>query len=499
MRLVRYNDIIPNEHRTLQVPTFPQPTTMLTKRQKQIFEYIQGYIQKHDYAPSLDEIKKHFRLSSKATVHQHLKALEDKGYLKRTANRIRAIDINNREQMVRIPLLGTIAAGEPIEAIENKEYIAVPKTKLPKFGDVYALRVVGNSMIDENINSGDIVLVKQQGVAENGQKVVALIDNQETTLKTFYKERGYIRLQPANKRIEPIIIKKNRELAIQGIVLDVIHEEGASTIQLPEYKRVGEYEELPLNKVFCGDAIEVMRTFPPNSIDLVVTSPPYDELRNYKGYSFDFEGMAKGLFRVMKKGGIIVWVVGDKIKKGNKSLTSFKQALLFQEIGFNVHDVMVYKKRNTPFMRTNAYTNCFEFMFVFSKGSPKTFTPLKSKTARQGQEMLPFNKGPDGVNKKVLGELKAEKTMTNIWEYAVGLHGTTSDKIAFEHPAIFPEKLAEDHILSWTKPQDVVFDPMCGSGTTCKMAVKNERFYIGCDISKEYVELTKKRLRLNNL
>ncbi|MCB9812073.1 site-specific DNA-methyltransferase [Candidatus Nomurabacteria bacterium] len=237
-----------------------------------------------------------------------------------------------------------------------------------------------------------------------------------------------------------------------------------------------------------------MKSFPEGSIDLVVTSPPYDELRDYKGYHFDFEGMAKSLYAVMKKGGVVIWVVGDKIKNGNKSLTSFKQALLFQQVGFNVHDVMIYKKKNTPFMRSNAYTNCYEFMFVFTKSSPKTFNPLKTKTVRQGIEPLPHNKGADGVNKKIKKELKPEKTLTNIWEYAVGLHGSTSDRIAFEHPAIFPEKLAEDHILSWSEEGDVVFDPMCGSGTTCKMAMLNNRNYIGCDISEEYVEIAKKRL-----
>ncbi|MFA4831153.1 MAG: site-specific DNA-methyltransferase [Patescibacteria group bacterium] len=242
-----------------------------------------------------------------------------------------------------------------------------------------------------------------------------------------------------------------------------------------------------------------MQAMPSCSIDLVVTSPPYDELRNYNGYTFNFEGIAKGLYRVMKKGGIVVWVVGDKINKGNKSFTSFKQALFFQSLGFNAHDVMIYRKKNTPFMRSNAYTNCYEFMFVFSKGSPKIFNPLKTKTVRQGQEMLPFNKKADGINKKIKGELKPEKTLTNIWDYAVGYGGSTSDKIAFQHTAIFPEKLAVDHILSWTVAGDVVFDPMCGSGTTCKMAAINKRHYIGCDISKEYVELTKKRLKYFNL
>lgn len=253
---------------------------------------------------------------------------------------------------------------------------------------------------------------------------------------------------------------------------------------------------IKLNTIYHSDCIDLMKSMEQNSVDLTVTSPPYDELRNYNGYHFSVESIAKDLFKVTKKGGVVVWVIGDKITNGNRSLTSFKQALAFQEIGFNVHDIMVYKKRNTPFMRTNAYTNCFEFMFVFSKGSPKTANLLKVKTVRQGQEMMPFNKGADGINRKVLGELKPEKTRTNIWEYAVGLHGTTSDRIAFTHPAVFPEKLAEDHILSWTNEGDIVFDPMCGSGTTCKMAFLNKRFYIGCDISKEYVDLAKKRLSL---
>ena len=250
-----------------------------------------------------------------------------------------------------------------------------------------------------------------------------------------------------------------------------------------------------INTIYHSDCYDFMKKLEDDLMDLTVTSPPYDELRHYNGFSFDVEKIAKELYRITKIGGIVVWVVGDKIKKGNKSLTSFRQALLFQEIGFNVHDVMIYKKKNTPFMRSNAYTNCYEYMFIFSKGSPKTFNPIMEKTARHGFEMAVFNKGPDGVNKKTLVELKEEKTRNNIWEYAVGLGGTTSDKIAFKHPAVFPEKLAEDHILSWTNPGDLVFDPMCGSGTTCKMALINDRNYVGCDISDEYVKITKTRLK----
>ncbi|MEK7104389.1 MAG: DNA methyltransferase [Patescibacteria group bacterium] len=352
----------------------------LTKKQKLFLDYITKFIEKNGYAPSFEEIKKHFKLSAKSTVHQHISTLTEKGFLNKEHYKARAISV-----------------------VQD-----APLSPTPPYTPTYSYG---------------------------------------------YKE-------------QPI-----------------------------QHEKIDNF----LNKIICGDAVEIMEKMPDYSIDLTVTSPPYDELRNYNGYHFNFEGMAKNLFRVTKNGGMLVWVVGDKIKNGNKSLTSFKQALFFQEIGFNVHDVMIYKKKNTPFMRTNAYTNCFEFMFVLSKGRPKIFNPLKVKTMRQGQEMLPFNKGADGINKKILGELKSEKTKTNIWEYAVGLHGTTSDKIAFEHPAIFPEKLAEDHIISWTKEGDIVFDPMCGSGTTCKMAIKNNRAYIGCDISKEYVDLTNHRLKAQGL
>ena len=248
------------------------------------------------------------------------------------------------------------------------------------------------------------------------------------------------------------------------------------------------------NRLYVADCVEFMARMDAETVDLTVTSPPYDDLRNYHGYSFDFEAIAGGLFRVTKPGGVVVWVVGDKINRGQRTLSSFRQGLFFQEIGFRMHDVMIYRKKNTPFMRSNAYTNAYEFMFVLSKGSPKTFNPLKEPTVRSGYEMLVHNKGPDAVNNKVLKELKKEKTRTNIWAYAVGMGGTTRDKVAFRHPAVFPEKLAGDHILSWTEPGDLVFDPMCGSGTTPKMALLAGRDYIGVDISAEYIAIAEQRM-----
>ena len=454
---------------------------MLTKKQKKVLDFIESYNQKHGLAPSHEEMRKHLKLSSVSTVNHYMKILQDKGYISKEKNTARSVEIGKKESIINIPFKGYIAAGQPIEVIEEYETIPVPRS-LFSTGEFFALGVKGDSMIDEGIFDGDTVIVRKQNTVEDGETAVALINNNEVTLKKIYKEKNRIRLQPANPNLKPFYVK---EVIIQGKVISTFRN-----IEEQDNKDAG----VKLNNIYRSDCIEFMKSMDENSIDLTVTSPPYDDIRDYKGYSFDFENIAKQLFRVTKNGGVVVWVVGDKIKKGNKSLTSFKQALYFQQVGFNVHDVMIYRKKNTPFMRSNAYTNCFEFMFVLSKGSPKSFSPLKVKTIRQGKEMLPFNKGADGVNRKVLGELKAEKTMTNIWEYAVGYGGSTSDRLAFDHPAIFPEKLAEDHILSWTKEGDIVFDPMCGSGTTCKMARKNNRHYIGCDISEEYVKLAKKRL-----
>lgn len=251
-------------------------------------------------------------------------------------------------------------------------------------------------------------------------------------------------------------------------------------------------------RLIVGNCVDVMRAWRESSVQLTVTSPPYDSLRDYKGYDFPFEQIAQQLFRVTAEGGVLVWVVGDRIR-GGRSLTSFRQALYFQEIGFSAHDVMIYQKKNTPFTRSNAYTNAYEMMFVLSKGKPATFNALKTPTQRHGFEMLTHNKLPDGINKKKLGELKKEKTRTNIWSYAVGLGGTTSDRIAFQHPAVFPEKLANDHILSWSNPGDLVFDPMCGSGTTGKMALLNGRDFIGIDISPDYIEIARRRLEAAGL
>ena len=475
---------------------------MLTPKQKQIKDYINKIISKKDIAPTEREIAHRFKISP-STAHEHLATLYEKGYLEKASGRARGIQIVTESKLVKIPLLGTIAAGQPIEAIQNKEMIAVPKSKIPSLAEVYALRVVGDSMVDENINDGDVVLVKQQETAENGQKVVALIDNHEATLKKFYKERGHIRLQPANKTMEPLIFRNGRDVSIQGIVLDVIREENPVTILFPEVKtEIKQHKKLPLNEIICGDAVEVMQTMPPDSVDLVVTSPPYDDLRNYNGYSFNLDGMTKGLFRVMKKGGVVVWVVGDQTIKGDETGTSFRQALYFKQVGFNLFDTMIYLKTPRGAVGNNkTYWQTFEYMFVFSKGTPKTINLLKDRENKDERD------GDSGTKRLSDGSLLKLKRAgyskygrrTNVWEYLIGKGHSATDNIAYKHPAIFPEKLVQDHITSWSNLGDVVLDPMCGSGTTCKMAKLNKRDFIGIDVSSEYCKIAEERLKQKSL
>jgi len=475
---------------------------MLTPKQKQIKDYINKIISKKDIAPTEREIAHRFKISP-STAHEHLATLYEKGYLEKASGRARGIQIVTESKLVKIPLLGTIAAGQPIEAIQNKEMIAVPKSKIPSLAEVYALRVVGDSMVDENINDGDVVLVKQQETAENGQKVVALIDNHEATLKKFYKERGHIRLQPANKTMEPLIFRNGRDVSIQGIVLDVIREENPVTILFPEVKtEIKQHKKLPLNEIICGDAVEVMQTMPPDSVDLVVTSPPYDDLRNYNGYSFNLDGMARELFRVMKKGGVVVWVVGDQTIKGDETGTSFRQALHFKQVGFNLFDTMIYLKTPRGAVGNNkTYWQTFEYMFVLSKGTPKTINLLKDRENKDERD------GDSGTKRLSDGSLLKLKRAgyskygrrTNVWEYLIGKGHSATDNIAYKHPAIFPEKLVQDHITSWSNFGDVVLDPMCGSGTTCKMAKINKRDFIGIDVSSEYCKIAEERLKQKSL
>jgi DNA modification methylase len=248
-----------------------------------------------------------------------------------------------------------------------------------------------------------------------------------------------------------------------------------------------------INKIHNENCLETMAKMPDNFIDLTVTSPPYDGLRTYNGYSFDFESVAKELYRVTKEGGVVVWVVGDATVKGSESLTSFKQAIYFKDIGFSV-ETMIYEKAQSCFGSNTYYLQAFEYMFVLTKGTkPKAINHLRDRrNERSGVESM----GKGGLNKNGTKTDRHKKEMLeygkrkNIWKYGVG-GGKTG------HPAVFPEQLANDHIISWSNENDIVYDCFSGSGTTAKMSIINSRRWIASEMSAEYCDIIKERIKVD--
>lgn len=247
-----------------------------------------------------------------------------------------------------------------------------------------------------------------------------------------------------------------------------------------------------------GDCLELMKDIPDMSVDLTVTSPPYDNLRSYNGNNDKWnvsvwKSVITDLFRITKDGGVVVWVVADATVKGSETGTSFRQALHFMDCGFNLHDTMIYAKNSYMPLTHNRYEQQFEYMFVFSKDKPKTFNPIKIKSQTAGTKR---NRGGSKAKEMSYAErLRNEKTTVNEYKQAPNIFwydvGKNDKSI---HNAPFPEQLAHDHIISWSNPGDIVFDPFMGSGTTGKMAVLNGRNFIGIELDDKYFEIAKRRI-----
>ena len=250
-------------------------------------------------------------------------------------------------------------------------------------------------------------------------------------------------------------------------------------------------------ETYCGDCARVMAEFDECSIDMTITSPPYGTLRDYNGFDFDFEAIAMQLYRVTKDGGIVVWITADQTRNGSESGTSFRQALGFMDIGFRLHDTMIWRKQtntDTGSIKVR-YGNVFEYMFVLSKGKPKTFNPIMDRPAKSK------NRKKNGTIRQQDGSLKKMSSLGkdypnkfcqrfNVWEIPTCVSNTERTG----HPAQFPIALARDHILSWSNEGDTVLDPMMGSGTTGVACVETGRDFVGIDISEEYVRMAEERI-----
>lgn len=463
---------------------------MITKKQKEVLDFVKNYSKTKGYAPSLEEIQKKFKFASVSTAHFHISKLKNAGYLEKLENRARSISISKKEPLVKIPLLGVIAAGQPIEAIENKESIVVPKNKLPRATEVYALRVQGDSMIDENINDGDIILIKKQNVVENGEKVVALLNGNEATLKTFYKEKGYIRLQPANKNYQPIIIKRGQDFSLQGVLFNVIKT--SETIQPPQtfvlpskkdFQERGSVHDY-LNKVYNGDIMYVLKDLPDNSVDMIFGDPDYNVgikygnnnyTRNFDDYINWYIELTKESMRVLKN-------------DGNLFMLNYPQQ--------NAHLRVKYLDLQFPHIN--------EYVWVYNTNvghTPKRFTTAhrsilhvrKSDDNKffKDEVALPYKNPTDRRIRQNLAN-GSKGRMPYSW-FEFNLVKNVSKEKTY-HACQIPQKLTEMLIKAATKPKDIVLVLFGGSGAEIDVCRNLNRQFISAEIDKKYCDIINSRL-----
>jgi len=464
---------------------------MLSKRGKQILDFVTDYREKHEYSPSFKEIKKHLHLSSFSTIHHHIKNLEKEGLIIREKNQPRAIQLRRKpSNLVKIPLFGTIAAGEPIEAIEDKKTIEVPKSQLSKSGEHYALSVRGNSMLDEGIQDKDTVIVRMQSAVENGETAVALINGNEVTLKKIYREKDRFRLQPANSELKPIFTK---DLTIQGKVISVIRnfEESKATSQLHNVKPTKAEETKTeniknyLNKVFLGDIMDLLRKLPDNSVNMIFGDPDYNVGLRYgdKKYTKNFDEYINWYIELTKE--------SMRVLKGDGNLF-----------------MMNYPKQNAHLRvkyLDNAYPLIYEYVWVYNTNvghTPSRFTTahrtilhvLKTKDNKfyKDNVALPYKNPTD---KRILQNLKngSKGRMPYSWFY-FDLVKNVSEEKTF-HACQIPQKLTEMLIKACTTPNDIVLILFGGSGSELEVCKLLNRQYISSEIDPKYYEIITDRLK----
>jgi site-specific DNA-methyltransferase (adenine-specific) len=253
-----------------------------------------------------------------------------------------------------------------------------------------------------------------------------------------------------------------------------------------------------INQILCTDCVAGMQQLPDCCIPLTVTSPPYDDLRTYGGHTFDFEAVAGELWRITMNGGIVVWVVGEQVKKGTETGTAARQKLHFMDLGFRCSTMIMVTSR-VRFPQRGRYPSVFDYAFVLTKGRPRHFHAICDKKNKYVGEKFRWKlRERDGrivkrehCHDKYVGVFGSRM---NVWFYHVGYMKTTTDKDAYGHPALMPEKMAEDFIISFSRPGDLILDPFSGAGTTSKMAMLNGRRYLGMEICENYASDSRKRL-----
>lgn len=464
---------------------------MPSKRGKQILDFVTDYREKRGYSPSFEEIKRHLGLSSFSTIHHHIKNLEKEGLILREKNQRRAIQPKRQpSDLVKIPLLGTIAAGEPIEAIENKKTVEVPKSQLAKSGEHYALSVRGNSMIDEGIQDKDTVIIRKQPTVENGETAVALINGNEATLKKVYREKNQFRLQPANSELKPIY---TNVLTIQGKVISVIRtlEETkrpsadcnikATKTEETRMDNIKNY----LNKVFLGDTMDLLKKLPNNSVDMVFGDPDYNIGLRYgdKKYTKSFDEYINWYIELTKE--------SMRVLKNDGNLF-----------------MMNYPKQNAhlrvKYLDT-AYPLIYEYVWAYNTNvghSPNRFTTahrtilhvLKTKDNKfyKDNVAIPYKNPAD---RRIRQNLKngSKGRMPYSWFYFDLVKNVSKEKTF--HACQIPQRLTEMLIKACTMPNDIVLILFGGSGSELEICKLLNRQYISAEIDPKYYEIITDRLK----
>ena len=377
---------------------------------------------------------------------------------------------------------------------------------------IYAERKIGEILSEIEKNKGGQVEHKSYRSPEVTGRIETLNDLGISKMQSFkYQSIASIPEAIFQNHITSVLSEEDQELTSIGLLRI------AKQLKLDEKleflrNQVGSTDRNSINgenQIHCADCVEFMRGMEENSVDLTITSPPYDNLRDLDG-DFDFENIARGLFRVTKEGGVVVWVVGDATINGSETGTSFRQALFFMEIGFNLHDTMIYSKSGVTFSSEGRYTQVFEYMFVFSKGKPKTFNPICDEpklwegswgalsTRNKDGSLTARNLENEGKGSsgRAEGSEYGFKQRTNIWKIRNGHGFGTRDEIAVLHSSTYPDELVLGHCLTWSNPGDLVFDPLCGVATTLKVALLNNRNYLGVEINEEYCRIARKRMEM---
>ncbi|PIU03114.1 hypothetical protein COT44_04420 [Candidatus Shapirobacteria bacterium CG08_land_8_20_14_0_20_39_18] len=463
----------------------------LTPKQKKVLDFINKFIKKNGYSPSLEEMASYLKLNSVSTVHQFIEILKNKGYINKEENKPRSITSGFTE----IPLCGYIAAGEPIEAISNPQPFKIPQAIVSKTGFYYALKVRGNSMVEDCIYDGDTIIIKHQDTAENGQKVVALIDNLEVTLKKIYKENGKIRLQPANRNMNPLFVDPSRVI-IQGIVIDILKNKSiVSETPLIDHtarhintnpKDLGEL----LNQVIEGDCLEVMNSIPNKSIDMILCDLPYGNTQNNWDSVIPLDKLWSHYERVIKNNGVI-------------ALTSqglFTAKLILSNPKLFKYKIVWIKSKSTNFLNAKKQPlRRHEDICIFYKNQP-SYNPQMSP----GE---PYNKG---FRKNQLtgsyGDFNSVEVKSDGLRYPTDVvyYKTAESEGKVFHPTQKPVELGRYLIKTFTKTGDIVLDNTCGSGSFLVAAILEKRRFIGIEKNQEtflhkkqrvnYIEICKERI-----